>query len=144
MKQILTLAGVIALAASLGQGVPAQAGETGVASIHSWVKIGGKTCLVDHYHDGSGTGSSRASAQAAAIRSWAEFTTWEYGNSWGRYGLGGRQVHELQRWRRQLVVQYIRARLPRLVIATISADTDQRKARSSSGRNAALAGRSSM
>ena len=87
MKRILTLAGVIALAASLGQGVPAQAGETGVASIHSWVKIGGKTCLVDHYHDGSGTGSSRASAQAAAIRSWAEFTTWEYGNSWGRYGL---------------------------------------------------------
>lgn len=87
MKRILTLAGVFAVAAALGQGVPAQAGETGVASIHSWVRVGGKTCLVDHYHDGSGSGSSRSAAQAAAIRSWAEFTTWEYGSSWGRYSL---------------------------------------------------------
>jgi hypothetical protein len=87
MRKLLTLAGVLALAGPLAPSVPVEAGETGVAGIHSWVKIGGKTCLVDHYHDGSGTGASRASAQSAAIRSWAEFTAWEYGSSWGRYGL---------------------------------------------------------
>jgi hypothetical protein len=87
MRKLLTLAGAFAVAASLAQSAPVQASETGVAGIHSWVKIGGKTCLVDHYHDGSGTGASRSSAQAAAIRSWAEFTAWEYGSSWGRYGL---------------------------------------------------------
>ena len=87
MRQLLMLAGVFALAASLGQSAPVQAAETGVASIHSWVRVGGKTCLVDHYHDGSGSGASRGSAQSAAIRAWAEFTTWEYGSSWGRYGL---------------------------------------------------------
>jgi hypothetical protein len=86
MRSLFALVGVFALAASLGQSQPAQADETGVASIHSWVRTGGKTCLVDHYHDGSGSGSTRGSAQAAAIRAWAEFTAGEYGTSWGRYG----------------------------------------------------------
>jgi hypothetical protein len=87
MTKFTTLAGVLALAATLVQGAPVQAAETGVASIHSWVRVGGKTCLVDHYHDGSGSGASKSAAQAAAIRSWVEFTAWEYGSSWGRYGL---------------------------------------------------------
>ena len=86
MRQLLTLAGVFALAASLAQSAPVQASETGVASIHGWVRVGGKTCMVDHYHDGSGSGSTRGSAQSAAIRAWAEFTAWEYGTTWGRYG----------------------------------------------------------
>jgi hypothetical protein len=86
MRKLLT-AGVFALAASLAQGAPVQASETGVAGIHSWVRVGGKTCLLDHYHDGSGSGASKAAAQASAIRSWADFTAWEYGSSWGRYGL---------------------------------------------------------
>ena len=87
MRQFLTFAGVFALAALLAPGAHVEASETGVAGIHSWVRVGGKTCLVDHYHDGSGSGSSRAAAQSAAIRAWAEFTAWEYGSSWGRYGL---------------------------------------------------------
>jgi hypothetical protein len=87
MTKFLTLAGVFAVAASLAQSAPVQASETGVAGIHSWVRVGGKTCLVDHYHDGSGTGATKGAAQAAAIRSWVDFTAWEYGSSWGRYGL---------------------------------------------------------
>jgi hypothetical protein len=41
--------------------------------------------MADHYHDGSGTGSTRAAAQRAAIRSWIDFTAWEYGSRWGSY-----------------------------------------------------------
>jgi hypothetical protein len=39
----------------------------------------------DHVHYGSGNGPTRAHAEGAAIRSWAEFTAWEYGDSWRRY-----------------------------------------------------------
>ena len=57
----------------------------GSPGIHTWVRVGGKTCMVDHYHDGSGTGSTRARAQASAIRAWVDFTAWEYGRAWGSY-----------------------------------------------------------
>jgi hypothetical protein len=42
--------------------VPAHAQETGLAGMHEWVRIGGRTCLLDHYHDGSGSGLIRAGA----------------------------------------------------------------------------------
>jgi hypothetical protein len=87
MRPLFALVSVFALATALAQSAPARADETGVAGIHTWVRTGGKTCLVDHYHDGSGSGSTRGGAQASAIRAWAEFTSWEYGTSWGRYGL---------------------------------------------------------
>jgi|SoiMetStandDraft_2_1073263.scaffolds.fasta_scaffold230016_1 hypothetical protein len=61
--------------------------ETGIAKIHPWVKVGGKTCMLDHFHDGGGNGHTRAQAERAAIRSWAEFTAWEYGDPWGRYSV---------------------------------------------------------
>jgi hypothetical protein len=61
--------------------------ETGIAKIHPWVKIGGKTCMLDHFHDGGGNGPTRAQAERAAIRSWAAFTAWEYGDRWGRYSV---------------------------------------------------------
>ena len=61
--------------------------ETGIAKIHAWAKVGHKTCMLDHFHDGSGNGATRAQAERAAIRSWAEFTAWEYGNPWGRYSV---------------------------------------------------------
>jgi hypothetical protein len=61
--------------------------ETGVASIHSWAKVGHKTCMLDHFHYGSGNGPTRAAAERAATRSWAEFTAWEYGNPWGHYSI---------------------------------------------------------
>lgn len=64
-----------------------RADETGVAGIHTWQKVGKKTCLVDHYHYGSGSGRTRKEAERAAIGSWAGFTAWEYGSSWGRYAI---------------------------------------------------------
>jgi hypothetical protein len=66
---------------------PAAAEETGVASIHPWVRMGHRTCLEGHFHDGSGSGPTRGLAQREAIRAWINFTAWEYGSSWGSYGL---------------------------------------------------------
>ena len=62
-----------------------QGAETGVAQIHTWVKVGRKTCMLDHYHDGAGNGASRVLAEKSAIVSWSEFTAWEYGTPWARY-----------------------------------------------------------
>ena len=77
-------AGALALALLAGAAA-AQSQETGIAEIHAWVKVGRKTCMLDHFHDGNGTGRTRAEAERAAIKSWIEFTAWEYGNPWGRY-----------------------------------------------------------
>ena len=74
-----------ALLAALGATSPAQAQETGLAAIHSWVSVGRKTCMESHYHDGNGTGKTQKDAEKAAIRSWESFTIWEYGSPWGRY-----------------------------------------------------------
>jgi hypothetical protein len=71
----------------LGAPGAAQAGETGMASMHAWVKVGRKTCLVDHFHSGNGKGPTRHQAQRLAIQSWVDFTAWEYGSTWGRYSL---------------------------------------------------------
>jgi hypothetical protein len=57
----------------------------GLAGIHTWVKVAGKTCMADHFHDGQGNGPTKAQAQAAAIRAWVEFTAWEYGGRWARW-----------------------------------------------------------
>ena len=62
-----------------------EAQESGVATIHTWVKVGRKTCMLDHYHDGSGNGRTRKDAERAAITAWSEFTAWEYGTPWARY-----------------------------------------------------------
>ena len=68
------------------QGEIAVGQDTGLASLHDWVRIGGKTCMADHFHDGSGSGPTRGLAQAAAVRAWQDFTEWEYGGRWGSYG----------------------------------------------------------
>ena len=85
MKKLFVCAGALALAAAFVPGIGAQAEETGLAGMHSLVRVGGKTCMADHYHDGSGSGRTRGAAQSAAIRAWVDFTAWEYGNSWGSY-----------------------------------------------------------
>jgi hypothetical protein len=66
------------------RGAAAQDGM-GLAGIHEWVKVGGKTCMADHFHDGQGTGPTKAQAQAAAIRAWVDFTAWEYGRRWAKW-----------------------------------------------------------
>lgn len=79
--------GAAVLAVMLAPGEVALASETGIAIIHPWVKIGGRTCFTDHYHYGSGNGPTRTHAQAAAIRSWIWPTDLEYGSSWADYRL---------------------------------------------------------
>ena len=49
----------------------AQAEETGLAQLHSWVKVGRKTCMADHYHSGTGHASTREQAERQAIQSWS-------------------------------------------------------------------------
>lgn len=63
----------------------AMADETGLASIHSWQKVSGRTCLVDHEHDGSGKGDTQPLAMRSAIQSWESFTDLEYGSDWASY-----------------------------------------------------------
>jgi hypothetical protein len=59
----------------------------GLSGIHQWVRVGRKTCMLDHFHDGSGIGATKAQAQASAIRAWSDFTAWEYGDRWGKWQL---------------------------------------------------------
>jgi hypothetical protein len=60
--------------------------DTGLAGLHSWIRIGGRTCMADHFHDGMGSGATRAQARIAAVRAWQDFTAWEYGRRWGSFG----------------------------------------------------------
>jgi hypothetical protein len=64
----------------------AKADETGLASIHDQGPAKGRRiCMTNHYHDGSGQGSTRKEAEAKAIRAWIDFTAWEYGSTWGSF-----------------------------------------------------------
>jgi hypothetical protein len=77
---------VVATIFSLFIAVPtSSADETGMAGIHSWRKVGKKTCLVDHFHDGSGSGTTQKLAELAAVRSWVSFTDLEYGSDWADF-----------------------------------------------------------
>ena len=84
MRYALLCASALALMAVPSGAVQAQ--DAGLAGMHSWVRVGGRLCMADHYHDGSGSGSTRAQAQRAAIGAWIDFTAWEYGSRWGSYG----------------------------------------------------------
>lgn len=64
---------------------PATADETGFSDMHNQARVGGRTCMTDHYHYGNGTGRTKALAQRAAIGSWQSFTDFEYGSSWARF-----------------------------------------------------------
>jgi hypothetical protein len=69
----------------VGASVPAQADQTGFASMHNQARVGGKMCMTDHWHYGNGSGSSKAAAQREAISSWQSFTDFEYGSDWARF-----------------------------------------------------------
>lgn len=86
MRKIFVAAAAAFVAVSAPSGA-VLADETGIAVIHSWVKIGRKTCFVDHYHYGSGRGPTQSHAKAAAVNSWVWPTALEYGSSWGDYRL---------------------------------------------------------
>ena len=64
--------GVSALASSaLAQGM-------GLEGLHDHRREGGKVCMVDHFHDGSGSGKTRKSAEADAARAWTEFGKYNF------------------------------------------------------------------
>jgi hypothetical protein len=86
MKKAFWCVSALALGLMAALDGAAQAQDLGLAGMHTWVRVGGRTCLLDHFHDGSGSGPTRAAAQRAAIRSWIDFTAWEYGGRWGSYG----------------------------------------------------------
>jgi hypothetical protein len=67
-------------------GGAAFADDSGLAqALHEVRKVGGKLCLTDHYHDGSGSGANQELALRQAIRSWQSFTDLEYGSDWASY-----------------------------------------------------------
>lgn len=87
VAQIRFLAAVSGLAAALVM-LPARADDTGFASIHDLANVGGKQCMTDHSHHGSGDARpTRKAAELSAIRSWADFTALEYGTDWSNYGV---------------------------------------------------------
>ena len=86
MKNGFWCVSALAFGLLLAPGGAAVAQDTGLAGMHTWVRAGGRICLLDHFHDGSGSGPTRAAAQRAAIRAWSDFTAWEYGGRWGSWG----------------------------------------------------------
>jgi hypothetical protein len=87
MKGAFIGAGLGILALSVVPHSAAAQDGMGLAGMHAWLKGAGKTCMADHFHDGQGTGSTKAQAQAAAVRAWADFTAWEYGRRWANWQL---------------------------------------------------------
>src|SRR5689334_7488304 len=85
MRKSLLCASALALAVVAAPGGKAEAQSTGLDALHDKVRVGGRLCFADHFHDGSGSGSTRAAAQRAAIGAWVDFTAWEYGNRWGSF-----------------------------------------------------------
>lgn len=59
--------------------------DSGMASMHDWRREGGRTCMVDHFHYGSGSGPTKQKAIADAAASWSSFTDFEYGRNWASF-----------------------------------------------------------
>ncbi len=76
--------------------------ETGMAGMHEQRREGGKTCMSSHVHTGSGSGPTKDAARQAAIRSWIDFTAFEYGNAWASFanaaGATARYTKEESGW----------------------------------------------
>ena len=85
LKSKASIMGLSAVLACAFLPLPVHADDTGLASMHDWQKVGRKTCLVDHYHAGSGEGPSKRAARKAAIADWEGFTAFEYGTDWARF-----------------------------------------------------------
>ncbi len=83
----LALAGTIVLASFTA----VLADDTGLASMHDLRKERGRLCMADHWHSGSGEGRTKAAARAAAIRSWVDFTNFEYGTVWAHFSTAASQ-----------------------------------------------------
>ena len=66
----------------------AEAVDSALVGLHALKRSGAKLCMADHYHDGNSNGQpSKKAAEVAAIRSWQDFTAWEYGGAWGNFAM---------------------------------------------------------
>lgn len=65
----------------------AHAADNGIAAaLHQLKAEGGRVCQVGHFHIGtSPLLDNKDKAIKLAMRNWSEFTTMEYGTSWGSY-----------------------------------------------------------
>jgi hypothetical protein len=79
---------LIAFLVTLAGGATTSATAQGLSELHAQVRKGSKICFADHFHEGYGSGQrSRKAAERAAIRSWEDFTSLEYGAVWGSFRL---------------------------------------------------------
>ncbi|MDX2289848.1 MAG: hypothetical protein NW217_13625 [Hyphomicrobiaceae bacterium] len=80
---------LLSLCAVVASASVARADQTGMAGMHAWTKVGGKTCLADHAHFGGSSGSfkSKQAALKDAISSWQGFTAFEYGTDWANFSI---------------------------------------------------------
>lgn len=82
----LILATAVVAAASTAQAAPGK----GFKNDDSWpkAKVGGKTCMITHTHNGiSPPWPSLSGAKAYAVREWVAHTKWEYGAAWANWNL---------------------------------------------------------
>ncbi|MEL6375107.1 MAG: hypothetical protein AAFR04_14205 [Pseudomonadota bacterium] len=79
------LIGMGILASPVAMSGTAVAQDSGLAGMHAWTTVRGRTCMADHYHSGQGSGASKRGAMRAAIQAWRDFTGWEYGSRWASY-----------------------------------------------------------
>lgn len=57
----------------------------GLLDLHDLRVEGGRQCIVGHFHQGSGSGTTKQAAEISAMNSWGDFTAWEYGREWGNF-----------------------------------------------------------
>ncbi|MGQ0456865.1 MAG: hypothetical protein ACT4OU_07370 [Hyphomicrobium sp.] len=80
----LALAGLVAAVIVMPVAAHAQS-SGGMDSMHDQRREGGRVCMIDHFHYGSGSGKSKQAALADAIGSWQSFTDFEYGGRWASW-----------------------------------------------------------
>jgi len=84
VKSLIALVAVSAL--SISGIVPTYADETGFINLHQLRRYGNYLCTATHEHTGNGTvQKNRKLAIRSAVRSWSDFTVWEYGSDWGKW-----------------------------------------------------------
>ena len=80
----------------------ARAEDSGLAIDHDVARENGRLCMSNHAHSGSGTSATKPAAREAAIRSWIEFTNFEYGAAWASFaavaGQSTRYTKEASGW----------------------------------------------
>jgi hypothetical protein len=90
-KKLRAAFAVLAGISTIGFADLAQAQEDGaLVGLHTLRREGGKICMSDHFHNGNSSGQpSRKAAEVAAVRDYAGFTGWEYGNHWANFAIAG-------------------------------------------------------